>query len=70
MAENTKPELDLTNIEQDGLTILKVAKPVAEANGLNWEYIEKEATRKDFDHLMSVLNDNFSIVYYHDREGK
>lgn len=50
--ELQKPELELTGQDGNAFAILGNAKRVAEANNMDWETIQKEATSGDYDHLL------------------
>lgn len=64
MTEETKPQLRLTGIDGNALSILGVARRAAVANGWSKERIDTfmfDAMSGDYNHLLATVCDHFDV---------
>ena len=60
--KKTKPILKLIDHDGNAFAILGKAKQVAQANDMNWQAIEFEATSGDYHHLLRTMGKYFDII--------
>ena len=56
-----KPELKLLGENGNVFTILGLAKRVAEKNGMDWNAIQTEAMKGDYDHVLRTMMKHFEV---------
>lgn len=56
-----RPVLKIIGKDSNAFTILAEARKVALKNELDWDAISKEATSKDYNHLLATLMDHFDV---------
>jgi hypothetical protein len=57
-----KPELKLIGADGNAFGILSLARRVALKNGMDWAKIEAEATKGDYDNLLNVMMNYFTVI--------